>query len=111
MIKTAEQSPRIEDWVIKWYSGDTFDINFEFVFTDEEWNEIPEEETDYLKFTIYNQYYDIVYSTEVYHSHEVPLSVDDILTRSFPKGEYHYKIRRIAGYTTTIVQENEIIVE
>lgn len=111
MVKLAKPSPRIEDGIIKWYAWDTFDLNFEFIFTDEDWNKIPEEETDCLEFTIYNQYYDVLYSTEVHQSHEVPVSIDEEMTQKFTRGNYYYIIRRIAGYITTIIQENEIIVE
>lgn len=111
MIELAKASPRIENWIIKWYRGDTFDINFEFIFSDGEGVVISPEETDYLEFTIYNQYYNIVYTEKVYNSHSILLLVDDEETKKFPRGTYFYVIKRVAGYKTTIIQENKVIVE
>ena len=111
MIKLAEQSPRIEDGIIKWYAGDTFELNFEFEFSDTEGNVISSEETDYLEFKIFNEYYDTIYEEVVYKSHEVSVYMNDENTAKFPRGKYFYVIKRNDGFITTIIQENEIVVE
>ena len=111
MINLAKQSPRIENGILKWYWWDTFELDFEFNFTDEDGNPIPEDETESLTLTIYNQVFDEVLSTTSNHSHTVSIAIDDTNTKLFKRGTYYYKVRRNSWYITTIIQENEIIVE
>lgn len=110
MINLAKQSPRIEDKIIKWYCGDTFELNFDFEFVEDDIIVEPQQ-TETLILTVFNQYFDKIHTIEVHQTHDITLVIDDELTKKFPRGQYYYIVKRIAWYITTIVQENQIIVE
>lgn len=113
MIKCAEQSPRIcKDGSIRWYEGDTFELEFELEFTDENDNPIEALPNDQITICFRNKInLDIVYETNVIGTNKLKVCIDDEATKKFKVGEYYYCVRRNSKFITTLMRNNTIVVE
>ena len=112
MVKCAEQSPRIcEDGIIRWYEGDTFELEFELTFTDDNDNPITIQPGDKIAICFTDQYQNIIHTIETVGTNILKVAIDNEATKKFKKGKYNYCVRRIANYTTTIMRLNKVVVE
>lgn len=113
MIKCAEQSPRIcEDGTIKWYEGDTFQLEFDYTFTDENGNVIAAGPDDKIRIYFTSKASLLnVYEAEVVGTNKLLVNVDEDVTKLFKAGEYEYNVRREAQFITTLNKQNKVVVE
>ena len=112
MLKCAEQSPRIcDDGTIRWYEGDTFNLEFDLTFTDEAGNELPVEANDKVSICFKNIANEIVYEYEVIGTNILNININEEVTKKFKIGDYRYCVRRNAQYITTVIHKNKVVVE
>lgn len=113
MVKIAEPSPRIcEDGTIRWYAGDTFEIEFDLSFVDENDEPIAVQESDEISICFFqNKGLSKIYEKKVVGTSKLIFAVDEELTKKFPSGEYFYNVRRNSVYITTIMKRNRILVD
>lgn len=112
MIKCAEQSPRIcNDGTIRWYEGDTFSLEFDLIFTDDNGEEVPTQETDEITICFRDKLERIIYETSVVGTTILNVIIDEETTKKFKRGTYKYCVRRKSDYITTIMRMNEVVIE
>lgn len=113
MIKVAEPSPRVcDDGTIRWYYGDTFEIEFNLSFIDDEGEKVEVSPTDEITLAIYqNKGLSAIYETKSVGSSKVTFALDEETTKKFRCGEYFYTIRRNSVYITTLMKRNRMVVE
>lgn len=111
MIKCANKSPRIcGDSSIRWYEGDTFELNFEMTFTDDEGNEIPTD-SDTTITICFRKNNVLVHEVSVVGNNLVNVVIDKEITKKFKRGVYTYCVRRNGNYITTVIHHNKVVVE
>ena len=109
----AAFSPRIELGALKWYEGDTFELQLTLDLTDQDGEEITIAPTDTVSVVFSDENGDAVKAfefTEV-ENNTVTLGFDSSVTALFPKGRYSYDVRYSAAERTTIANDNEVTVE
>lgn len=113
MIKCAEKSPRIcNDGSIRWYEGDTFELEFNLNFTDDNGDPVPTAADDKIEICIRDKISNkSVYETAVVGTNKLIISIDENATKNFTVGEYYYCVKRNSNYITTIMRKNKIVVE
>lgn len=113
MIKVAQPSPRVcEDGTIRWYAGDTFEIEFDLSFVDDSGERVDVLPSDEISICFFqNKGMSAIYEMKVVGSSKIVFAVDEELTKQFPCGEYFYNVRRNSVYITTIMKRNRIVVE
>jgi hypothetical protein len=113
VIKVAQPSPRVcEDGTIRWYAGDTFEIEFDLSFVDDFGEHVDILPTDEISICIFqNKGMSPIYETSVIGESKLIFAVDEELTKQFPSGEYFYNVRRNSVYITTIMKRNRMVVE
>lgn len=125
-ILGAKQSPRFEDGVLRWYDGDTFEIDWEIALSSVDGDGNEEDYSfktgDKLAFEFYNSRLAKVRSVEFDGSKmtvsggtakvTLPFGSED--TKLFPVGSYTYCIKAITENgkrVTTIGANNKAVVE
>ena len=112
MVNCAEQSPRIcADGTIRWYEGDTFDLEFDLTFSDESGIEIPVESTDVISIYFRDRFRNIVHEASVVGNTILIINIDEEATKNFKLGEYTYCVKRNAQYITTVMRNNRVVIE
>jgi len=112
MIKCAKQSPRVcGDNTIRWYEGDTFQIELNFTKLDNNGNTLSVEETDVFAMTIVNKQKEVIHEIEVTGTNTIVIDMTEELTAKFTKGTYFYDVELRGEYITTVVNENKLVVE
>lgn len=112
-IPNAEMSPRIVNGVIYWYEGDTFNIKLNISLFDDDGNPVPIAEDAVA---------DVVFKRnngkEIHRFHfdelpegEVNMIFTEEISGKFIKGVYSYDVMYSADNRTTIVNDNQVIVE
>lgn len=112
MIRCAEESPRLcKDGSLRWYEGDTFEIEFDLHFTDDEGYPIHMNPDDKIAIVFTDTYKNEIYAHENIGTDNLHLIIDDEATKNFPVGSYWYSVRVISKYKTTIIRLNKVVVE
>lgn len=112
-LPAAYQSPRIEYGVLKWYEGDTFEMNIEVELMDQDGVRVDVQPTDTIEVVFYDQRHNVVRSftfTEV-ENNIITIAVDDTVTALFGAGKYTYDIDLIGDRRLTLADGNQVIVE
>ena len=114
----SKPSPRIENGVLLWYYGDTFDYEITISLVDQDGEAIDIEATDSVNINFYNAKNELVKtfafgsgSTEAVDDNIVCLAFDETVSALFEKGSYHYDIILVSEETTTITSNAPVIVE
>lgn len=111
-LPSARSSPRIINGVLKWYEGDTFTLDIELELTDQDGMTIDTtgKEVDFL---FYNRSNELVkeFIFKNIQNNTVTLVFNTDVSALFPMGEYHYDVHYISSDRTTIVRNNDVIVE
>lgn len=112
-LPNAEQSPRIVNGVIRWYEGDTFDIDLVLSLTDQDGEPVSLAAPDQVSVTFRDKSRSVVkeFSFEGVSENTVTLDFDATCTALFPKGQYTYDVCITRGDRTTIANENKAVVE
>lgn len=111
-VKCAEQSPRIcEDGSIRWYEGDTFTLEFDLNFTDEQGNVVEVLPDDEIAICFRNKYGEILYETKVVGTSTLTININEEISNKFKEGSYTYCVRRNSIYITTLMRNNKVVVE
>lgn len=112
-IPAAKGSPRIENGVILFTEGDTFDLKIHLKFHDSEGTQYVISPTDSIDFTVYDETGEEV-ETQEFESIEddtVVLSFTDSNIDKYIPGTYRYSLTLKSDFLTTVVLKNKIIVE
>lgn len=112
-IPNAEISPRIVNGVIRWYQGDTFDIQLTIELEDQDGEAVILGEDDTVSITFRNQSDSAVKTftfTEL-EGNTVTMDFDSTCTALFGRGNYSYTVTITHGERTTIASENKVVVE
>lgn len=112
MIKCAEQSPRIcSDGSIRWYEGDTFELEFNFTFKDENGFNVEVLPNDEISICFRDICNDVIYETSVIGTTTLTVVIDSETSSKFKVGRYKYCVKRISNFVTTVMRKNEVVVE
>lgn len=113
MIKCAEKSPRIcDDGSIRWYVGDTFELELDFTFTDDNDDVVPVTSTDRIEICIRSSVTNnIIYENSVVGTNKLIININEDVAKNFVAGEYYYNVKRNSNYITTIMKKNKMVVE
>lgn len=114
MIET-KASPRIEDDVLYWYEGNTFDIQMKFTLPNSaEPLAFRPGDRIVINFRRKKAGQPIVTSfefTELTEDGEIILTMDQETTMMFPTGSYLMGVTYYGEYITTLIDRMEVIVE
>lgn len=112
-IPAAELSPRIKNGVLMWYEGDTFtlDLHLELFDQDDEPVVIPSSATIMVAFL--DDQRDTVkeFTFTDIEDNNISMVFDSTVTALFPAGFYTYDLYYTAADRTTLINENEVVVE
>lgn len=112
-IPNAEISPRIVNGVIRWYQGDTFDIQLTIELEDQDGEPVIIGADDTVKIIFENARLVPVKTFTFTNVQEntVVMTFDDEAAALFPKGNYTYDVRLEGAGKTTIANDNKVVVE
>lgn len=112
-IPGAYASPRIENGVMLWYEGDTFDITILLELEDQDGAAVEIGKSDTVKMTFYNAEKETVHEMNFSNitNGKITLEFTDEVSAKFPKGKYTYDARLTHNNKTTLVRGNRICVE
>lgn len=112
-IPSAEISPRIASGVIKWYQGDTFDIDLKINLTDQDGDPVTIGASDTVKVLFLDCCGNTVkeFTCTNIQNNTITLDFDATCTALFGKGNYTYDVYLNADERTTIVNDNKAVVE
>lgn len=113
ILPAARQSPRIENGIIKWYEGDTFELALTLELTDQDGEDISIAADSGVTVVFRDRREETVktFSFTNIVGNTVTLDFDAECSALFPKGEYSYKVVYAAGEKTTVAQGNLCAVE
>lgn len=112
-LPSANPSPRIVGGVIKWYEGDTFDLQVDIELMDQNGDGVVILPEHALDFVFRNSRNEIVYAvrfTEITDNCVVLAFTPDVSSK-FPKGGYTYDVYYDGAKRKTLVDQAPIIVE
>ena len=112
-IPGAYASPRIENGVMLWYEGDTFDITILLELEDQDGAAVEIGKSDTLKMTFYNAEKETVHEMSFSNitNGKITLEFTDEVSAKFPKGRYTYDVEFSHGDRTTLARDNKVRVE
>lgn len=112
-IPNAQVSPRIVNGVLKWYEGDTFEIQLTLELTDQDGEQVIIGASDTVRIVFLNECREQVkeFSFTNVQNNTVTLEFDATATALFPRGKYTYDVYYSAANRTTLCNENEAVVE
>lgn len=112
-IPNAEMSPRIVNGVLKWYEGDTFELQLELELTDQDGESVIIGASDTVKIVFLNERREQVkeFSFTNVQNNTVTLDFDATVTALFRRGRYTYDVYYTAAERTTLANENKAVVE
>ena len=89
-LPNARPSPRIVNGVLKWYEGDTFELNVEIQVEDQDGETVNISSTDTVEFVFKDCRREVIktFSFSKVANNTVTLTFDKVVTVLFPKGEY-----------------------
>lgn len=107
-VPAAEQSPRIENGIIYWYAGDTFELSLELSLSDESGNALTMGTSDTVEVIFRDGAGNTVkkFDFENIEGNTVTLNFSDAVTALFAAGKYTYDVIYTHGRRTTIVKNN-----
>ena len=112
-LPRARMSPRIINGVLKWYAGDTFELQVDITLEDQDGEPITIKETDTIEFEFFNKKRDTVkiFTFTNIVNGSVLLVFDEATTALFPAGEYTYDIYYDGYVRKTLSNDSVAIVE
>ena len=112
-LPNAEQSPRIVNGVLRWYEGDTFEIDIDLDLKDQDGEPIVIAPGDEVQITFADKSLQEVktfYFTGI-ENNNVKLVFDADVTALFHKGIFTYDIIYKGVERTTLANDNKVVVE
>lgn len=109
----AAASPRIENGVLRWYEGDTFQVNLLLTLTDQDGAPVTLNSGDTATLTFRDRrraVADTVTFTNIRNG-ALPLVMDAARSARFPAGTYTYTLTLTHNNRTTLIKENTAVVE
>lgn len=112
-LPNAEQSPRIVNGVIRWYQGDTFDIQLNLDLTDQDGEPVVINTDDLVKIVFTDKSKSVVKEFEFTNVEDntVTMDFDSACTALFGKGNFTYTVTVRHGDRTTVASDNKVVVE
>lgn len=112
-IPNAEQSPRIVNGVIYWYENDTFTLNIELEFNDQDGDPIEVQPTDTVRVVFTDKSMNTVkeFIFDDIDNNTITLVFNAEVTALFPKGHYTYDVIFKSAERTTVANDNKVVVE
>lgn len=112
-LPNAEQSPRIVNGVLKWYEGDTFDLDLLLDLEDQDGTPVTIGPGDTVTVTFRNRRLEQVkeFSFTDIQRNMVTMDFDTACTALFPKGIYTYDVQYSGVERTTFARDNRAVVE
>lgn len=112
-LPSARMSPRIINGVIKWYAGDTFELQVDITLQDQDGEDITIAQGETIEFAFFNRKRELVKSFLFEHVEHncVTLVFDDEVTALFPAGEYTYDVYYDSTVRRTLSNDSIAIVE
>lgn len=113
ILPNARMSPRLINGVIKWYAGDTFDLQLTIELMDQDGVGVEINDTDTVEVIFYDKNRCAVktFSFTNIIDNTITLQFDETASKLFPCGEYTYDIYYIGGRRVTLANENRVVVE
>ena len=112
-IPAAKASPRIENGVLKWYEGDTFDLTIEITLVDATPVAIDIPASATITLIFYNErkakVKDFIFTNIENNKIDVPMDAET--SALFKRGRYSYDMKYDSATLTTIVNDNICVVE
>lgn len=109
-IPNAKQSPRIERGVLKWYRGDTFDLQIDLELTDQDG--VAVEATGTVEVVFRNDCNRPVKEFTLTPANNiVTMDFNADVSALFPIGEYTYDVYYNGEERTTIANDNKVVVQ
>ena len=112
-LPNAEQSPRIVNGVLKWYEGDTFDLQFSFNLADQDDVPMDIAPIDEVDIVFKNKRLKTVkqfHFTGIFNN-LVTMNFDAECSALFPAGQYTYDVYYSSQERTTVIKDNKVVVE
>ncbi len=111
-MNPAKQSPRIEsDGTLRWYAGDTFSLTFNFTLKDSGGNVISPEANDTITVYFKDRNLETLATFTSTGSSSITMVFDAAKSALFPEGVYSVLVKFNAGYVTTLLKSNRVVVE
>lgn len=112
-LPASVPSPRIVGGVLKWYAGDTFELQVDLQLTDEDGRTLPLEEGHTVEFLFRDCTRAVVYAVcfQEITDNRVVLWFNDEVSARFPKGSYTYDVIYKGAVRRTLVHNGPITVE
>ena len=110
-IPRAKMSPRIENGIIYWYEGDTFEFNVAVDLKDQDGSTVEVSDENAFELVIRDERNNEVYSVKQYGAAGFTFECDEDTTALFRKGRYRYDVNYYGEYKTSIAEDNLMIVE
>lgn len=110
-IPRAKMSPRIENGIVYWYEGDTFEFNLSINLVDQDGESVTPSDGSAFEMIIRDQRNDEVYRVKEYGVSGITFACDEQTTALFRKGKYKYDINYYGEYKTSLAEDNIMIVE
>lgn len=112
-LPSAEMSPRIVNGVIKWYQGDTFDLQLTFDLEDQDGEPITIAQTDTVNIVFKDKSLKTVkeFTFTNISNNTVTMDFDATCTALFGSGIYTYDIYYTGTERTTLGNNNKVVVE
>lgn len=111
----AKMSPRIENGVLYWFEGDTFQMNLLLTLKDQDGLTLEVKSNEKLELVFLDKHRDVVktlvFSGQVASSGAVRVVMDTELSALFPAGRYSYDLRLLGEERTTLIRGGRIVVE
>lgn len=112
-VNSARPSPRFVNGVLKWYAGDTFDVDFEVGLVDQDGTDIVISPGDKLTFAFKNARREDVKKFEFtgVTDGKARLYFSEATSALFPAGRYTYDVIYTGTNRRTIARNNPCVVE
>ena len=113
VLPSARPSPRIVNGVLKWYQGDTFQLDIELQLEDQDGEIVNIASSDTVTVVFYDRRVRVVkefVSTNI-EGNTASLLFDEQTTALFPAGEYTYNVYLDGEKRTTLAKDNNVVVE
>lgn len=112
-LPNAEQSPRIVNGVLRWYQGDTFDLQLTLEIYDQDGQTITIAADDTVKIVFSDKSNSVVkeFTFTSISDNIVTMDFDGTCSALFPKGNYTYDVYYSGSDRTTLANDNKVVVE
>ena len=112
-LPSAQMSPRIVNGVIKWYAGDTFELQVDIQLQDQDGENITIGQGESIEFAFFNRKRELVklFLFENIENNCVTLVFDDEVTALFPAGHYTYDVYYNSAVRRTLSNDSLAVVE